>query len=195
MNSTHDIVLLCPHRANRCPWLCRHSAPEALPWPGPGYRGLQLSAVRGHTDHHSTDQLLSAPGGCTPASQEHCHPIAPSTCHRLQRSAGMCVFISLHCCIIHLFDRQVMPVLVNVNGNWVLVYRPFQNPLIVCFWPHDPAWLLPFHPLVSSFHSFSPPLQALSDRFCGEIFDDKIPLYSFFPDEYFTCSSVCLSCK
>ncbi|KAK6296885.1 hypothetical protein J4Q44_G00330270 [Coregonus suidteri] len=38
-------------------------------------------------------------------------------------------------------------------------------------------------------------LQALSDRFCGEILDDKIPLYSFFPDEYFTCSSVCLSCN
>lgn len=108
---------------------------------------------------------------------------------------SVCVGTSLYCRIIHLFDRQVMPVLVNVNGNWVLVYRPFQNPLIVCFWPHDPAWLLPFHPLVSSFHSFSPPLQALSDRFCGEILDDKIPLYSFFPDEYFTCSSVCLSCK
>ncbi|XP_030632525.1 zinc finger FYVE domain-containing protein 1 [Chanos chanos] len=38
-------------------------------------------------------------------------------------------------------------------------------------------------------------LQALSDRFCGEISDDKITLYSFFPDEYFTCPSVCLSCR
>lgn len=38
-------------------------------------------------------------------------------------------------------------------------------------------------------------LQALSERFCGEICDDKVPLYSFFPDEYFTCSSVCLSCN
>ncbi|XP_062329311.1 zinc finger FYVE domain-containing protein 1 [Osmerus eperlanus] len=38
-------------------------------------------------------------------------------------------------------------------------------------------------------------LQALSERFCGEISDDKVPLYSFFPDEYFTCSSVCLSCN
>ncbi|MCJ8739749.1 hypothetical protein PDJAM_G00050780 [Pangasius djambal] len=37
-------------------------------------------------------------------------------------------------------------------------------------------------------------LQALSDRFCGEISDDKISMYSFFPDEYFTCPSVCLSC-
>ncbi|XP_062872882.1 zinc finger FYVE domain-containing protein 1 isoform X2 [Trichomycterus rosablanca] len=38
-------------------------------------------------------------------------------------------------------------------------------------------------------------LQALTDRFCGEISDDKISLYSFFPDEYFTCPSVCLSCN
>ncbi|KAJ8403763.1 hypothetical protein AAFF_G00346310 [Aldrovandia affinis] len=38
-------------------------------------------------------------------------------------------------------------------------------------------------------------LQALSDRFCGEISDDKTSIYSFFPDEYFTCSSVCLSCN
>lgn len=39
------------------------------------------------------------------------------------------------------------------------------------------------------------PDQALTDRFCGEISDDKINLYSFFPDEYFTCPSVCLSCR
>ncbi|XP_066518536.1 zinc finger FYVE domain-containing protein 1 isoform X2 [Hoplias malabaricus] len=38
-------------------------------------------------------------------------------------------------------------------------------------------------------------LQALSDRFCGEISDDKFSTYSFFPDEYFTCPSVCLSCN
>ncbi|KAM9468487.1 zinc finger FYVE domain-containing protein 1 [Clarias gariepinus] len=38
-------------------------------------------------------------------------------------------------------------------------------------------------------------LQALSDRFSGEIPDDKIIMYSFFPDEYFTCPSVCLSCN
>lgn len=38
-------------------------------------------------------------------------------------------------------------------------------------------------------------LQALSDRFCGEICDERIPLFSFFPDEYFTCSSICLSCN
>lgn len=44
--------------------------------------------------------------------------------------------------------------------------------------------------VVVVFHS-----QALSDRFCGEISDDKISMYSFFPDEYFTCPSVCLSCK
>ncbi|XP_023689288.1 zinc finger FYVE domain-containing protein 1 [Paramormyrops kingsleyae] len=37
-------------------------------------------------------------------------------------------------------------------------------------------------------------LQALSDRFCGEISDDRVNIYSFFPDEYFTCSSECLSC-
>ncbi|CAG6006743.1 unnamed protein product [Menidia menidia] len=38
-------------------------------------------------------------------------------------------------------------------------------------------------------------LEALSERFCGELSDDKMTLYSFFPDEYFTCSSVCLSCN
>lgn len=38
-------------------------------------------------------------------------------------------------------------------------------------------------------------LEALSERFCGELSDDKMTLYSFFPDEYFTCSAVCLSCK
>ncbi|XP_018598130.2 zinc finger FYVE domain-containing protein 1 [Scleropages formosus] len=38
-------------------------------------------------------------------------------------------------------------------------------------------------------------LKALSDRFCGEISDEKVSLYSFFPDEYFTCSSICLSCS
>uniref|UniRef100_A0A672LZG1 Zinc finger FYVE domain-containing protein 1-like n=1 Tax=Sinocyclocheilus grahami TaxID=75366 RepID=A0A672LZG1_SINGR len=38
-------------------------------------------------------------------------------------------------------------------------------------------------------------LQALSNRFCGEISDDKISICSFFPDEYFTCPSVCLSCN
>uniref|UniRef100_A0A8C9EMB7 Zinc finger FYVE domain-containing protein 1 n=1 Tax=Pavo cristatus TaxID=9049 RepID=A0A8C9EMB7_PAVCR len=35
---------------------------------------------------------------------------------------------------------------------------------------------------------------ALSDRFSGEIPDDQMAHSSFFPDEYFTCSSVCLSC-
>ncbi|XP_063061573.1 zinc finger FYVE domain-containing protein 1 [Engraulis encrasicolus] len=38
-------------------------------------------------------------------------------------------------------------------------------------------------------------LQALSERFCGDISDDKINIYSFFPDEYFTCPCVCLSCN
>ncbi|KAG7277054.1 hypothetical protein CRUP_025464, partial [Coryphaenoides rupestris] len=37
-------------------------------------------------------------------------------------------------------------------------------------------------------------LEALSERFCGEISDDLVTLH-FFPDEYFTCSSVCLSCS
>ncbi|XP_036852806.2 zinc finger FYVE domain-containing protein 1 isoform X2 [Manis javanica] len=36
--------------------------------------------------------------------------------------------------------------------------------------------------------------QALSDRFSGEIPDDQMAQSSFFPDEYFTCSSLCLSC-
>ncbi|XP_031139541.1 zinc finger FYVE domain-containing protein 1 [Sander lucioperca] len=38
-------------------------------------------------------------------------------------------------------------------------------------------------------------LEALSERFCGELLDDKMTPYSFFPDEYFTCSAVCLSCN
>ncbi|KAL7400382.1 hypothetical protein ABVT39_011106 [Epinephelus coioides] len=38
-------------------------------------------------------------------------------------------------------------------------------------------------------------LEALSERFCGELTDDKITPCSFFPDEYFTCSAVCLSCN
>lgn len=37
--------------------------------------------------------------------------------------------------------------------------------------------------------------QGLSERFHGELSDKQITLYSFFPDEYFTCSAVCLSCK
>uniref|UniRef100_A0A3Q3WK95 FYVE-type domain-containing protein n=1 Tax=Mola mola TaxID=94237 RepID=A0A3Q3WK95_MOLML len=38
-------------------------------------------------------------------------------------------------------------------------------------------------------------LEALCERFCGELSDNKITLYSFFPDEYFTCSATCLSCN
>ncbi|XP_072346122.1 zinc finger FYVE domain-containing protein 1 isoform X1 [Scyliorhinus torazame] len=37
-------------------------------------------------------------------------------------------------------------------------------------------------------------LKALSMRFNGEITDDRITTSSFFPDEYFSCSNVCLSC-
>nr|XP_033810989.1 zinc finger FYVE domain-containing protein 1-like isoform X2 [Geotrypetes seraphini] len=37
-------------------------------------------------------------------------------------------------------------------------------------------------------------LKALSDRFSGEI-PEEVGLVSFFPDEYFTCSSTCLSCR
>ncbi|XP_059908211.1 zinc finger FYVE domain-containing protein 1-like [Gadus macrocephalus] len=37
-------------------------------------------------------------------------------------------------------------------------------------------------------------LQALSDRFCGEISDELVAHGCFFPDEYFTCSSLCLGC-
>lgn len=43
----------------------------------------------------------------------------------------------------------------------------------------------------------SPPgafFQALSERFSGEIPDEHMNSNSFFPDEYFTCSSICLSC-
>uniref|UniRef100_A0A6Q2Z549 FYVE-type domain-containing protein n=1 Tax=Esox lucius TaxID=8010 RepID=A0A6Q2Z549_ESOLU len=38
-------------------------------------------------------------------------------------------------------------------------------------------------------------LQALSERFNGEITDDLIAHNCFFPDEYFTCSCLCLSCS
>ncbi|KAA8583197.1 hypothetical protein FQN60_015743 [Etheostoma spectabile] len=37
-------------------------------------------------------------------------------------------------------------------------------------------------------------LQALSERFSGEISEEYMASNSFFPDEYFTCSSLCLSC-
>nr|XP_033808421.1 zinc finger FYVE domain-containing protein 1 isoform X1 [Geotrypetes seraphini] len=37
-------------------------------------------------------------------------------------------------------------------------------------------------------------LKALSDRFSGKIPDDQMAHSCFFPDEYFTCSSICLSC-
>ncbi|XP_046904129.1 zinc finger FYVE domain-containing protein 1-like [Hypomesus transpacificus] len=37
-------------------------------------------------------------------------------------------------------------------------------------------------------------LQALSERFNGEIADELVAHSCFFPDEYFTCSSICLSC-
>ncbi|XP_040188991.1 zinc finger FYVE domain-containing protein 1 isoform X1 [Rana temporaria] len=37
-------------------------------------------------------------------------------------------------------------------------------------------------------------LKALSDRFSGEIPDDQMTHSCFFPDEYFTCSALCLSC-
>uniref|UniRef100_A0A8C8JER0 Zinc finger FYVE domain-containing protein 1 n=1 Tax=Oncorhynchus tshawytscha TaxID=74940 RepID=A0A8C8JER0_ONCTS len=37
-------------------------------------------------------------------------------------------------------------------------------------------------------------LQALSERFNGEISDELIAHNCFFPDEYFTCSCLCLSC-
>ncbi|XP_029965906.1 zinc finger FYVE domain-containing protein 1-like isoform X1 [Salarias fasciatus] len=37
-------------------------------------------------------------------------------------------------------------------------------------------------------------LQALSERFSGDISDEHMTSNSFFPDEYFTCSSICLSC-
>ncbi|XP_069494721.1 zinc finger FYVE domain-containing protein 1 isoform X1 [Ambystoma mexicanum] len=37
-------------------------------------------------------------------------------------------------------------------------------------------------------------LKALSDRFSGDIPDDQMAHSCFFPDEYFTCSSICLSC-
>lgn len=40
----------------------------------------------------------------------------------------------------------------------------------------------------------TPLRQALSESFSGDIPDDHITGNSFFPDEYFTCSSICLSC-
>ncbi|XP_018418482.1 PREDICTED: zinc finger FYVE domain-containing protein 1-like isoform X1 [Nanorana parkeri] len=38
-------------------------------------------------------------------------------------------------------------------------------------------------------------LQSLSERFSGDIPDDQVQITSFFPDEYFTCSLRCLSCR
>ncbi|MEE6523035.1 hypothetical protein FKM82_021753, partial [Ascaphus truei] len=38
-------------------------------------------------------------------------------------------------------------------------------------------------------------LQRLCDRFSGDIPEGQINLPSFFPDEYFTCSVLCLSCR
>lgn len=40
----------------------------------------------------------------------------------------------------------------------------------------------------------TPLRQALSESFSGDIPDEHITSNSFFPDEYFTCSSICLSC-
>jgi len=36
--------------------------------------------------------------------------------------------------------------------------------------------------------------KALSECFSGDIPDEHLASNSFFPDEYFTCSSICLSC-
>ncbi|KAM3911292.1 zinc finger FYVE domain-containing protein 1-like [Leptodactylus fuscus] len=38
-------------------------------------------------------------------------------------------------------------------------------------------------------------LQSLSERFSGDIPDEQLHITSFFPDEYFTCSLRCLSCR
>lgn len=46
----------------------------------------------------------------------------------------------------------------------------------------------------SSCHSIPSCLQALSESFSGDIPDEHMTSNSFFPDEYFTCSSLCLSC-
>lgn len=56
------------------------------------------------------------------------------------------------------------------------------------------AFIKCLHWSQSLTNSFFPVWQALSDRFSGEIPDDQMAHSSFFPDEYFTCSSVCLSC-
>ncbi|KAG8537772.1 hypothetical protein GDO81_023872, partial [Engystomops pustulosus] len=38
-------------------------------------------------------------------------------------------------------------------------------------------------------------VQSLSERFSGDIPDEQVHITSFFPDEYFTCSLRCLSCR
>ncbi|XP_075043190.1 zinc finger FYVE domain-containing protein 1-like [Mixophyes fleayi] len=38
-------------------------------------------------------------------------------------------------------------------------------------------------------------LQSLSERFSGDIPEEQVHITSFFPDEYFTCSLRCLSCR
>ncbi|XP_061683975.1 zinc finger FYVE domain-containing protein 1 isoform X2 [Syngnathoides biaculeatus] len=52
-----------------------------------------------------------------------------------------------------------------------------------------------FHDLGLGTDAFSSVQYALSKRFCGDLSDGKLNLYMFFPDEYFTCSAVCLSCN
>lgn len=47
---------------------------------------------------------------------------------------------------------------------------------------------------LTNFSSALISLQALSERFNGEIAGELVAHSCFFPDEYFTCSSLCLSC-
>lgn len=72
----------------------------------------------------------------------------------------------------------------------VVIYKALQVDLraVTCSFVELIRWRLPPPP------SLLLPLQALSERFNGEITGELAPNSCFFPDEYFTCSSLCLSC-
>lgn len=158
-------------------WSCWHAAPEAFSRAISGDRGLQLRAVCRHTDHHASHWLQQATWGRWAASEKHSHAFPPPARDCVSRSWSTQWAVSFSVKYTKLTQKETH-----------LTYR----------WK---TCLLLLKALMG-FSTFSQPSfyfflrsQALSERFCGELSDDKMTLYSFFPDEYFTCSSVCLSCK
>lgn len=66
-----------------------------------------------------------------------------------------------------------------------VIYKALQVCLSAVLWCQPACSLLSDRPSL---------LQALSQRFSGEIPDEQSGANSFFPEEYFTCCCVCLSC-